>query len=243
METIELIERKIASIENALHFLTSLHATNEIVLYSPTIASQVGKSYAAHSFNVFQRSLYELEITRLLSLWHSPKSRRDRDAMNSFPTIAQLIAENGVRAELERRLKESLRQQHITDLSDDVDHETALRASFCQHAEGVYTTEVDEIVDRITAIENSSSVVKLANFRNKHVAHLLDETYLEHGIGSPISMPKHGEEDELLTASLELHRGLLSIIKHTWIDWSVWTSDCRRNAKYLWEGCSIKPLR
>jgi hypothetical protein len=70
------------------HFLyvVELHANNSFVVYSQTLASQIQPSYAANAFNVFQRSMHQIEIVRICAIWD--KADPDKE---SIPTVVELI--------------------------------------------------------------------------------------------------------------------------------------------------------
>jgi hypothetical protein len=81
----------IEGVNNVAHFLNSLHETNQIVLYSDVLSSQVGRSYAGNAYHTFTRGLQEIELVRLCSLW----DRGERDAF-SIPTVIDLIDNDDV---------------------------------------------------------------------------------------------------------------------------------------------------
>jgi hypothetical protein len=55
------------------HFLyvLELRANNQFIVYSPLLAEQAGRSFAANAFKVFQRGMHQVEIVRLCALWDS----------------------------------------------------------------------------------------------------------------------------------------------------------------------------
>jgi hypothetical protein len=75
------------------HFLyvLELHANNTFVVYSPTLSSQIPQSFAANAFNVFQRSMHQIEIVRLCALWDRPELVRE-----NIPTVIELIDDTEV---------------------------------------------------------------------------------------------------------------------------------------------------
>jgi hypothetical protein len=56
------------------------------VVHSPLLSSQIRQSFCANAFNVFQRSMYQIDIVRLCALWDSV----DIDKEN-IPTVIELI--------------------------------------------------------------------------------------------------------------------------------------------------------
>jgi hypothetical protein len=88
------------------HFLyvVELHANNSFVVFSPALASQIPRSYAANAFNVFQRSMYQIEIVRLCALWDGV----DLDKEN-IPTVVKLIDDD----EIIEMLAKETRSHHM----------------------------------------------------------------------------------------------------------------------------------
>ncbi len=85
-ERIELAKTKMAKVLDHFLYIVELHANNAFVVHSPTLASQIPASFAANAFNVFQRSMYQIEIVRLCAIWD--RASRDRE---SISTVVELI--------------------------------------------------------------------------------------------------------------------------------------------------------
>src|SRR3954467_12638559 len=83
-DRIKLAGEKVGQMYKHITNLMQTHANNEIILFTDTLSSQVGKSYAAHAFKDFQGVMYFGEIARVIALW---------DELNlekcSFPTIIE----------------------------------------------------------------------------------------------------------------------------------------------------------
>ncbi len=90
-ERVKTAKEKTERVVDHLLYLLALHENNAIVLYSPTLSSQIPTSYAANAFNVFQRALHQFEILRLCALWD--RAELDKE---SIPTIIELIDHNDV---------------------------------------------------------------------------------------------------------------------------------------------------
>ena len=71
--------------------MIELHANNSFVVFSPLLASQIPRSHAANAFNVFQRSMYQIEIVRLCAIWDGI----DLDKEN-IPTVVALINDDEI---------------------------------------------------------------------------------------------------------------------------------------------------
>ena len=52
------------------------------MVFSPVLASQIPRSYAANAFNVFQRGLHQFEIVRLCALWDAAEAEKENIPAN-----------------------------------------------------------------------------------------------------------------------------------------------------------------
>src|SRR5450755_1617570 len=85
-ERIELAKTKMEKVLDHFLYVVELHANNSFVVHSSTLASQIPVSYAANAFNVFQRSMYQIEIVRLCAIWDKADPNKE-----SIPTVVNLI--------------------------------------------------------------------------------------------------------------------------------------------------------
>src|SRR5258705_13830329 len=102
-ERIRLAKAKMTKVLEHFLYVIELHANNSFVVFSPVLASQIPNSYAANAFNVFQRSMYQIEIVRLCAIWDGI----DLDKEN-IPTVVKLIDDD----EIIEMLAEETRSQH-----------------------------------------------------------------------------------------------------------------------------------
>src|SRR5262249_27504083 len=79
-------KKKTDRVVDHLLYLLELHENNSIILYSPTLSSQIPVSYAANAFNAFRRGLHQFELVRLCALWDSADPYKE-----NIPTIIELI--------------------------------------------------------------------------------------------------------------------------------------------------------
>jgi hypothetical protein len=61
-ERVALAKSKMAKVLDHFLYVVELHANNGFVVYSPRLVSQIPPSFAANVFNVFQRSMHQIEI-------------------------------------------------------------------------------------------------------------------------------------------------------------------------------------
>src|SRR3979411_945048 len=85
-ERIEFAKTKLGKVLDHFLYVVELHANNSFVVYSPTLVSQIPPSYAANAFNVFQRSMHQIEIVRLCAIWDSADPEKE-----NIPTVVELI--------------------------------------------------------------------------------------------------------------------------------------------------------
>src|ERR1700751_3319250 len=90
-ERINLAKAKMKKVIDHFPYVVELHANNSFMVFSPVLASQIPRSYAANAFNVFQRSMHQIEIVRLCAIWDSV----DFDKEN-IATVVQLIDDDEI---------------------------------------------------------------------------------------------------------------------------------------------------
>src|ERR1700682_497188 len=115
-ERIELAKAKMVKVLDHFLYVLELHANNSFVVHSSTLAAQIPVSFAANAFNVFQRSMYQIEIVRLCAIWD--RAGADRE---SIPTVVDLIDSADVIEMLveETRSHHSGMSSHHVNPSDD----------------------------------------------------------------------------------------------------------------------------
>jgi AbiU2 len=90
-ERIRFAKAKMKKVIDHFLFVIELHANNSFVVFSPLLASQIPNSYAANAFNVFQRSMYQIEIVRLCAIWDGIDVHKE-----NIPTVVKLIDDHEV---------------------------------------------------------------------------------------------------------------------------------------------------
>lgn len=235
-------------VNNVAHFLNSLHATNQIVLYSDVLSSQVGRSYAANAYHTFTRGLQEIELVRLCSLW----DRGERDAF-SIPTVIDLIDNNDVIECISRLAGETRRYVHDPErpLGETEEDREIIRKALIRMGEREERQERRRtcVVTRRTIreareISRSETLRNVVNFRNKYIAHATGLTRRERDEGNgPLPIPKLGDETELLVKTLKIIERLDQRVRGVSFMWDDSREIERRNAEYLWRGVTIKVLR
>jgi hypothetical protein len=80
-QRIEVAKTKMGKVLDHFLYVVELHANNSFVVYSQTLVSQIPPSYAANAFNVFQRSMHQIEIVRLCAIWDSADADKENIPM------------------------------------------------------------------------------------------------------------------------------------------------------------------
>ena len=76
-ERIKLADARMQKVLENFLYLLKLNANNHFIVYTPTLSRQIRPSFAANAFNVFQRSMYQIEIVRLCALWDAVSNEKD----------------------------------------------------------------------------------------------------------------------------------------------------------------------
>ncbi|WP_063993956.1 AbiU2 domain-containing protein [Bradyrhizobium sp.] len=244
----ERIDQAKVKMERVLdHFLyvIELHANNSFVVYSPTLASQIPASFAANAFEVFQRSMHQIEIVRLCAIWDSADVQKE-----NISTVIELIDDSEI---IEQLSDENLhywsgKTASIGNPSTDPNlaglEREAIAASerqFGSEQAAKAKTELRQAIADSRAIIASARLASAMNIRDKNLAHSLESTRREkHG---PIQPMKYGDETELLKASIPIIERL-----YCWVSGKSFSVEdsCRidqKNAEALWNGCTFNVLR
>jgi hypothetical protein len=242
-ERVRAAKAKTERVVDHLLYLLTLHENNAIVVYSPTLASQIPRSYAANAFNVFQQVMYRFEILRLCALWDRPHP--GDVSRESIPTIIALIDNAEVIEALIEETRASLTSIPPLDQSEEGKTDAAVRELLGALNEQKAREEAAKARDGLTnsiskarKIETSAILVSVRNLRDKHLAHSLVKT--SHEEMGPVLPMKYGDESKLLLDSLPLVEAL-----HLWVNGKSFSFDksreiARRNAEALWQHCTFQ---
>ena len=236
-ERIGLAKAKMTKVLDHFLYVVGLHANNSFVVFSPVLASQIPRSYAANAFDVFQRSMYQIEIVRLCALWDGI----DLDKEN-IPTVVKLIHD----AEIIEMLAEEARSQHMSGATVDaseVDKEMIANTNrqYADERASAARTELTQAIADVSAVVGSDRLASIMNMRDKHLAHSLETTRREKD--GPVQPMKYGDETALLNASIPIVERLYCWVNGT--SFSIENSQAidQNNAEALWTGCKFVDLR
>jgi hypothetical protein len=244
-DRIELAKAKMTKVLDHFLYVVELHANNAFVVYSPTLVSQIPPSFAANAFNVFQRSMHQIEIVRLCAIWDTA----DPDKEN-IPTVVELIDSEEIIDALAAETRSHWTDigGHLLNPSDDPElaaiEQRSVRASNIQFGDEQASkarTELMQVIDDSRSILSSPRLASVMNLRDKHLAHSLTTTRREKR--APVPPMKFGDETELLNASIPIVERL-----YCWVNgvgFSVLDSQeiDQKNAEALWNGCKFSVLR
>jgi hypothetical protein len=236
-DRIETAKEKTRRVVDHALYLLELHENNEIVSYSPTLASQIPTSYAANAFNVFQQGLHQFEVVRLCALWDGV----DPDKEN-IPTVVELIDCPDVIEALAQEM--FAHWSNIGGPSDDPELEAAIQRSHEQYGREQAQAARGGLAKAITdarAIMDSSKLHRVMNRRDKHLAHSLSQTRRERK--APVEQMKYGDERELLNLSLPIVEAFYCWVNGCSFSFEDSRRIDRKNAEALWENCKFTITR
>jgi hypothetical protein len=234
-------------VDNAIHLL-GLHEANRIIVYSPTLAAQIPKSYAANAFNLFQDASIRFEIVRLCAVLENCRSN-DLD-MISIPAVIQLIDDDAVLTALEEKELSHWSGVGARVYGQGEDEETQRVISEAIHAsniafgkkQGAKTRmRLSSAIRWMKSLETSSRLKSVRNLRNKHIAHTLEQTSSEKT--EPIKMMVYADERRLLWKAITIIGALHLGVNGTSFSWGESVKIARKNASLLWNGCRFTELR
>ena len=220
-DRVRLADEKMQRIADELRWLIDLHENNALVVYSPLLASQIPKSFAARAFGVVQGSMLYLEIVRLCALWDKP------DMANfSIPTVVELADDDDFQRVLLNRMEPQFR-----DFPEQIGQREAENT----------VQRLREAIAAARYMEKSEKLRSAKNLRNKHLTHLLKQTREERK--RAVAPSKHGDEKDLLEETIKIVDGLMLGIKGVDCGWQNSRRIASKNAQALWAGCKIEVLQ
>ena len=242
---IELAKAKMERVLDHFLYVLELHANNAFVVYSPALSSEIPASYAANAFNVFQKSMHQIEIVRLCALWDRTESEKE-----NIPTVIGLIDDDEIIRILADETRQSFANGNMPLLnpSDDPQlsavEQQAVRDSEIQFAnEQASRAEADlrETIRDTQAILASSRLASVMNLRDKHLAHSLTTTRRE--TRGPVAAMKYGDETAIIDLTCPIIERLFC-----WVNGKSFSiEDSRRidnkNAEALWRNCRFDNIQ
>jgi hypothetical protein len=241
-ERIAAAKAKMERVVDHLLYVLELHENNEIIVYSPTLRSQIPTSYAANAFIVFRHGIHQFEIVRLCALWDSVELEKE-----NIPTIVELIDHPEVIEALAQETAAHWKGHEACILNPSDNPElNALELDAVRRSNDEFGDQqaqcarkgLREAVDNSRAILAAPKFASMMNLRDKYLAHSLTETRRERKVGS-IDPMKYGDEREILNASLPIVQALFCWVNGKSFDFENSREIDRENAKALWDACTF----
>jgi hypothetical protein len=221
-----------------------MHESNATVIYSNKLSEQIPRSYAAHAFNQFQRSMHLFEIVRLCALWDPPGTDRE-----SIPTIIELFNEPALIALIADDTHDFFAnevQPADRDASIDPGDAAAAKAwwtkdrsIFAQEAAQQVRERLTFAVDKAAEVQTSPRLKTLMDFRHASIAHNLTLPEPDMNTETAIAGVRYGDESALLEDTVAVANALHHGLNRTAFDWDGSRDIARRNAAALWTNCTF----
>jgi AbiU2 len=203
-ERITRAKKGAAKLVGHIATLFLMHEANALVVYTPKLAGQIPRSYAAHAFNQFQRSMHLFEIVRLCALWDPPGPDRE-----SIPTIIELFNEPALVDQIARAWHELYANEaEPADLDASSDPQLVAarkawwkkdRSAFAQKAEQQVREQLAFAADKAAEVRSSLRLKAMRKFRNAYIAHNLTLPEPDMKTEEKVSSVRYGDEAALLT--------------------------------------------
>ena len=237
---IEAAKAKMERVVDHLLYLIDIQANNAFIVYSPLISKQVPKSFAAHAFNVFQRSMHQYEIIRLCALWDGINEHRE-----NIPTVVALVSDD----DIIEMLAEETRMHWDTPPNPEyapteqrqlaeIDRQFGLQ----QAPRYGVRTDLRATIAEADAIWGSRQLDALLNARHKHLAHNLSSTKRENKQHDPVDPIRYGDETDLANRSIPIVETLYRCVSGVGFSVDPSREHYQRTAKSLWGGCKFDVL-
>jgi hypothetical protein len=240
-QRIEFAKARIKRVVDHLLYSIEIHANNSFIVYSPTLSSQIPRSYAASAFNVFQRSIYQFEIVRLCSLWDRAEFEKE-----NIPTVVEMIDDDAIIEMLadEARLPWDGNGFGLMNPSSDPELRELEKQALIETDKqfGLQQAQrarvgLREVITEVRATLASPQLRSVMNIRDKHLAHNLTETRREQH--QPIAPIESGYETELLERSIPIVERLYLWVNGTSFSIKDSQNIDQENAEALWSGCEF----
>ena len=247
-DRIDLSKRKVGSIVDALVTLQQVRENNELILYSDLLSKQVGKSYAAHSFNIVQACLFESEVVRVCALWDPAGGERQARDRDSIPAVAWLVSDEAIEALgaalIDDRCRKEFVQLNPPLDPKEADYQTAalgrIREKRARDEASELMKRLKAVRERIAEIECSDLQTGLRRFRDQYVAHALASRAGDSKV--EVVTPKYGDEKKLFEQSIEVIKELYYGVCDSSYGWDMAGEHSRRYASALLSKCQLNIL-
>jgi hypothetical protein len=214
--------------------LIHLQASNKIVLYSDTLASQIPTSYAANAYRIFTSNMLKSAVSKICTFWDGPAADR-----NSVPSVIKLVDNPDVMAELRRRRMETrVRGRSLTAQNDDRELlawlEDMSNRENAKRADDV-DAELADAIRALPALLSNDRLLGARDFRDRYLSHSLAEETKRNTTRNA----QYGDEEYLIELTLPFINTLNLAVRDSSYDWQGTSEIAEKNALALWNGCKF----
>ncbi|MGE0769052.1 MAG: hypothetical protein AB7L90_21625 [Hyphomicrobiaceae bacterium] len=246
-QRIALAKSKVNRLVDVTLRLLRLRASNEILVYSGLIATQVPSSYAAHTFNEIQSVMFDHELIRLCTLWDSAEKEKRASDRDSIPAVIWLVDHPEVVESVvdETRQAHAARGTRVFNTPDDPDEQAVIEGMLAQHQNEFAEREAEkarqwlcEAMDLARQVQSGPLLRSVIDYRDR-TAHLLAADVSRR---NPDRIAKFGDEKQLLDITVEIVDKLHLAVNGASFDWEISRQFAARTAKAFWNGVKIKVI-
>jgi hypothetical protein len=241
LERANKAKEKLPKLVDHLLNLIALHANNEIVTYSPKLASQIPASHAANAFNVAQYALHRFELIRICAFWDSSDPEKENlatvVALVDDPAVAGLVtAETAAHwANTKGAIANPAGEAELREI--EIEMLRTANLEFGNQMSARDRAWLSEAIAEAKSILGSEKLRSTMNLRDKALAHSLSITNREkRGVVQPM---KYGYEKDLLEAAIRITEKLYCSVNGTSFDFKNSWRISRSNSAELWGGCKF----
>lgn len=240
-ERIKLADARMQKVLENFLYLLKLNANNHFIVYTPTLSRQIRPSFAANAFNVFQRSMYQIEIVRLCALWDAVSNEKDDKEKESIPLVVELMDNPEVINDLVAIARAQYRLIDFQSAGITPDEAKAIAASRGKQEAKRARAQLKRAIKAARTIMVSPRLAAVINTRDKHIAHSLAVTRREKK--GPVAAMANRDGRDLLKKSAPIVECLYRWVNGKGFSIADSKKINKKNALALWKGCKIKVLR
>jgi hypothetical protein len=224
-ERVKRAESKTNILIDRISNIINLNEQNKIIVHSDILSKQIPISYAANSFNLFQKSIQLYEIIRLCALWDCAAEDRV-----SIPTIVALIDDDDVMSILRQNTASNWTKNEL------INH-TQFGAEQAEKA----SRGLKRTIKYAKIVTKSNKFELIKDFRDIHIAHNLSLSNKENA-GIDTKNPTIASVETLYGITLKLSNYLHIGINNAGYTFDASKEMYRSHAELLWTGCTFKVL-
>ena len=218
-----------------------LNQANKIILFSDTLSKQIPESYAANAFNLFQDSLFRIEVITLCSLW----DRADLDK-HSIPLLRELLDNEAVlKCLLDMQVTASLRRPHNITGSPELDEVGRLHIQQVRQEQRVASANSNFMrahciyCRKLKALDGSCLLTKVRNLRHRYAHNFVDGLATIATHQSPVEQPKYADVDRLLEETIAVVKAAFLLIEQSEVLYEEAETQWLEQTEQLWRNCKF----